>query len=589
MAPEDMDDLFFTDFERSLGKETRMRIAQQIGNYDYYDGKQHKDELGNLVKAEDLPRPPGLDYDPTRYATNYFKAVIDRKARWQMSGEHKVHVPRKVVDTPEDKLQDGYELSAEQKAENKRAGGVENLLNDLWDENKMRIKLPQAARDRLVADRVVCKIVYNSDTGKLRWIWRPDYEYIPITSDDDFEDLIACYFVQYRKQWYKNEEVDAVKIQNYAIFNGVTYLHEAVYRMSDLKLIKRINPSSDDYKSNKELIFRKNKRDYMPMGIDFIPVADFPIDELLTGNVGDGEISELRTQNDILNTMNEDAIDSLKFEMFPITAVTNVAEGTAEKMEIAPGAVIEARGDREGVSPEIKKVESGFKWKEAFDDQYARVKSAMHEISGLPQIVPKDLSFGGLNDDALHVLFQDIIADTEEHWLAWEHGLKELHEKSIRYLQARSDDTAFSYDKKLVNSIDCYKTEMRFQLPLPENRKNLVDLLGAEMMNELESQAGAMERLGVDNVAVKQKEIAMERIQKAMESDPYGGGIPSEPGEQVGEEKYETLKQRRNDNGELEILCDRCNGTGTVASDKTGEMITCPKCKGSGWYQERKR
>lgn len=586
MSPDDLNSLIFSDFERSLGKETRDRISKQIENYDYYDGRQHQDELGNLVKAEELPRPSGLDYDPTRYATNYFKAVIDRKARWQMSGDHKVHVPRKTIDSPEEKIEEGYEPSDEQKTEDKRAEELEELIDTLWRENKMRIKLPQAARDRLIADRVVCKIVYNSNTGKLRWVWRPDYEYIPIYSDDDFEDTVACYFVQYRKEHYKGEEVDAVKIQNYTMQDGEAFLHEAIYRMSDLRLIKRLVPSNDDYKDHKESITTIKDRDYISMELDFLPVVDFPIDELLAGRVGDGEISELRTQNDILNTMNEDAIDSLKFEQFPLTALINVAEGTADKMELAPGAVIEARGAIDGQPPEILKVESGFKWKEAFKDQYSRVKAAMHEISGLPQIVPQELNFGGLNGEALRILFQDIISDTEEHWLAWEYGLAELHEKSIRYLQARTDSSVFAYDKKVVNSIEDFHTEMRFQLPLPDNRKDLVDLLGAEMSNELESQAGAMERLGVDNVEVKKQEIANERIQKILESDPYGEAMVGNPG---GDVRQDSLKERRNDNGELEVLCDNCGGSGSITSPKSGDKITCPKCRGTGWYQPRKR
>src|SRR5699024_5081852 len=162
--------------------------------------------------------------------------------------------------------------------------------------------------------------------------------------------------------------------------------------------------------------------------------------------------------------------------------------------------------------PEVKKVESGFKWKEAFKDQYARVKAAMHEISGLPQIVPQELNFGGLNGEALRILFHDIISDTEEHWLAWNYDLAELHEKSIRYLQARVNHEKFSYDKEVVRSVDDYENEMRFVLPLPDNRKDLVDLIGDEMLHGLESKAGGMERLGIDNIAAKMQGIENEAM-----------------------------------------------------------------------------
>src|SRR5699024_3891030 len=143
-------------------------------------GKQHRDDFGNLVKASELERPPGIDYDPTRYATNYFKAIVDRKARWQMGGRHGIAVPRRQIDPLDEVLSEGYTPSEAQRIENVRAEDYERLLYQLWDENRMREKLVQAARDRLIANRVVCKIVFNNRTGKLRWVFRPDYEYIPI-------------------------------------------------------------------------------------------------------------------------------------------------------------------------------------------------------------------------------------------------------------------------------------------------------------------------------------------------------------------------------------------------------------------------
>src|SRR5690625_2732357 len=576
-----MDDLLFNAFEQSLGEETRERIRKKIENYQYYDGKQHKDEYGNLVESSELERPPELDYDPTRYATNYFKAVIDRKARWQMSGHHVIHIPRKMIDDDLDKVSDGYEPSPEQVKENERADNYEDLLTQLWRENKMRSKLIQAARDRLIADRVVCKIVFNPNTGKLRWIWRPDPEFIPVYSDDDFEDMIACHFVKYRKYEYKGNEEDAVQIQTFRLVDDEAYLHEAVYRMSDLKVLKKIVPAEGE-KSYRSI----NGKQYVSLGLDFLPVVSFSIDELLAGKVGDGEISDLRTQNDILNQMNEDAIDSLKFEMFPMTAVLNAPEGTANKMKIAPGAVLEARGASDGHNPDVKKVESGFRWKEAFKDQYMRVKGAMHEISGLPQVVPQELNFGGLNMETLRILFHDIISDTEEHWLAWQYDLQELHEKSIRYLQARTDHPNFAYDRDVVKSITDYKNEIRFVLPLPDNRKELVELLGEELLHNLESQAGAMERLGVDNVQAKKKEILNEKLEERRQFDPYIGEENQEGNEEQG---GGYVRQRRNSDGEVEVLCDRCGGSGVSISEKTGEQITCPKCGGDGWYQPRKR
>ena len=587
MSPDDMDMLLFAPFQLALGRETVERLRVQFENYEYYDGKQHRNESGELVRASELSRPPGLDYDPTRYATNYFKAIIDRKARWQMGGKHTVVVPRKQIDDPFETLKPDYQPSEEQRQADEIAEGYERLLNQLWRENNMRSKLLQAARDRLIADRVVCKIAFNPNTGRLRWIFRPDTEFIPIFSDDDFEELIACHFLRQKVVEVDGEEKEAIQKQTFTLegegANRQCYIEEAVYLAEDLSLFEQIQPKA-------------------PMGLDFIPVVMFPVNTLLAEADSQSEVAALREQNDVLNQLNEDAIDSIKFEMFPITAVLNAAEGTAEKMRIAPGAVIEARGDTDSRSPSIQKVESGFRWKEAFKDQYMRVKAAMHEISSLPQVVPQELNFGGLNGDALQVLFHDIILDTEEHWITWEYGLQELHEKSIRYLQARLNAPNFAYDKDLVRRINDYRSEIKFALPLPDNRKELVELLGEEMANRLESQAGAMRRLGVEDVKAKQQEILNEQMQQMLLLNPYGSQASDVQDEGVGEGSLPLTQQVRDAQaradesgqlrdaaGELVEICPVCNGSGRVLDLYTGEYKICDNCRGDGLVQIRKR
>ncbi|WP_327990555.1 phage portal protein [Heyndrickxia sporothermodurans] len=499
MSAPDMDALLFSPYQQALGDETWARMQRQIRYYQYYEGKQHVDpRTGQLVKATELPRPAGLDYDPTRYATNYFKAFIKRKARWQMGGQHGISVAPKQLDNVVDMVKPDYKPSEAQEAENKRSEGYEKLLYKLWRENKMREKLLQAARDRLIAGRVGCKIIFNANTGRIKWVFRPDNEIVPVYSDDDFEELIAVHFLN-------EKEIDGevrIQKQTFSLEAGVCYLEEAIYN-TDLSLYRTITEKQS-------------------MELDFIPVVLFPITDLSGENGINTEVDDMKEQTDILNTMNEDAIDSLKFEMFPMTAFMNVAPGTTDGVEIAPGASVEARGANDGVSPDIKKIESGFRWKEAFKDQYSRVKASLHEITGLPQIVPQELNFGGLNGEALHVLFHDIIQETEKHWLSWGPRLEELHEKTIRYLQARVDRPTFAYDKEVVRAIgDDYDNEIKFVLPLPDNRKELVELLIEETSAGFESIAGAMNRLGVENTNAKKMEVENERSAKRQAQDPY--------------------------------------------------------------------
>ena len=602
-----MNELLYTPFEVALGEQARERLQNQFENYEYYNGKQHRNESGELVKASELQRPAGLEYDPTRYATNYFKAIINRKARWQMGGKHGVSVPRKKVETKDGKkatqasaeqvegapegqpsptktdggqTAENGEDSAQAKAD-RIAEGHEKIINQLWSENKMRAKLIQAARDRLIADRVVAKIVFNPNAGKLRWVFRPDTEFFPVHTDDDFEEMIACHFIRQMMVQDGDDEIEAFRKQTFTLEgegeSRQCYVEEAIYTADDLEVVEQIQGRT-------------------PMGISFIPVVSFEVNDLLAEGSEESEVANLREQNDVLNQMNEDAIDSLKFEMFSMTAVLNAPEGTADQMQIAPGAVLEARGYQDGQSPSVQKVEGGFRWNAAFKDQYMRVKGAMHEVSGLPQIVPQELNFGGLNGDALQILFHDIISDTEEHWLTWEYGLQELHEKSIKYLQARVGEGMFNYDKDIIRSIEDYETEMKFVLPLPDNRKELVDLLSDEVSARFESQTGALKRLGVEDVKQKQDEINEQFAEMNQLGGAYGeaggepeampsGGPDTEKAKKVKESEGETT----NANGEVVEACNVCGGSGKTIQPETGEIKECYNCRGDGVVQVRQR
>lgn len=582
MAPEDMDEFLYEPFEVALGEETVERLRTQFNNYEYYDGKQHLNENGELVFAEDLEDEEAeLGYTPTRYATNYFKKIINEKARWQMSGKHSVHVPRPQIDPQEDTLQPGYEPSSQQQAATELAEGHEKLLNQLWRENKMRSKLIAAARDRLLADRVVCKIVFNPRTGKLKWAFRPDTEFFPVFSDDDYEDMIACHFIRQKIVEDGDDEINAIQKQTFTLEGPedgtpdqmMCYIEEGVYNAEDLELIEQITPKT-------------------PMEINFIPVVMFPVNDLLAEPDGDSEVADMRRQNDILNQLNEDSIDAMKFEMFSPMVIVNGPDGISQQIQIAPNGVIELQGAAQGDTPSMKRLESGFKWKEAFKDTYMRVKGAMHEISGLPHLVPQEMNFGGLNTDTLQIIFHDIIADTEEHWLAWEEGFIELHEKSIKYLQARLGEPAMQYDKDIIRKIENYETEMKFVLPLPDNRSELVDLLADEMSNKLESQKGAMQRLGVEDVKQKQLEIQLEQQAQMMALDPYGGaggkpmaavgGAPGEPG---GADA--SGGQPKDPSGEPVEVCPVCGGSGTIMGPDGSKI--CDNCRGDGFVQARKR
>src|SRR5699024_10378997 len=121
----------------------------------------------------------------------------------------------------------------------------------------------------------------------------------------------------------------------------------------------------------------------------------------------------------------------------------------------------------------------------------------------------------------------------------WGYNLSELHENTIRYMQARTNDPAFSYDKQVVNSIgEDYYNEMRFVLPLPDNRKELVELLDMETLAGFESKQDAIERMGFQNVQSKVHEIESEQMRQQKSHVLYG------------DVDYDTVDMQKDDDSE---------------------------------------
>ncbi|ASH85395.1 phage portal protein [Listeria monocytogenes] len=510
MTADTVDSLLKSPFMEAIGGREFQRFQKQVESYNYYAGYQHVDpETGQLVKAKDLPRPPGLDYDPTRFEVNYFKRMIDAKAQWQMGGMHGISVAPQLIDNENMRLSQSYAPSSAQQNENERAEGYEKLLYQLWRENNFRAALLAGAKDRLIASRVAIKLVFNPTTGKLQWVWHPDTEVFPVFSNDDYEELIKVSFVRSIELWDDDgEKVELIKKQTFELKSDETgtkncYLTEGYYN-ENLEVV-------NEWISNES------------MQLSFIPVVLIPTQSLLQVTAGEStELDDMREITDRLNQLNEDAIDSLKFEMFPVTYFKNIDRAQLLGIDIAPGAAAALNSTNEGRDPGVEKSESNFTYTTALNDTFMRLKGALHEVSSIPNFTAQDLNFGGMNAEALQIIFHDIIQDTEEHWHVWQAKLQELHEKSIEYLQARLSVSTFAYDKTVVRNIgDNYTNEIKFVLPLPDNRKELVALLVEEVGAGFESTAGAMNRLGVENSTAKKQEIQAESLEKRQSEDIY--------------------------------------------------------------------
>jgi hypothetical protein len=493
--------LIFSADQQALGQNEVERIQKEIALYKRYDGETNV--------WSDYTKPADLDYEPTKLTIGYQRKLIDTIAAWQFEKEPKVNVPPDVIDDPALMVTPGYAPSTAQQAENSRAKAKERLLTWAWDDNRMHEKLLKAAKDRSISQTgVYTRLHYDKRRGDIRVFFHPSIEVIAVHDPWDIDKLDEVHFIA-----YLDEDLTKLwKLSYYLVWKGDEdtgaydcEIEEAVYDEGLTVTEQRVKRQS--------------------MGLDFIPVVHIPTDGL-TGQIRG--YSDLERMNDIADEIDRklsDYSDALRFEMFAITLLMNVEEDPANPLKTAPSAKwnLGSAGSEEG-QPDAKRLESGFKFKDAIESYLDRMYEALHEISEVPVVNTAEMRTGGINDMALKLLFAAIISKTQRSWITWQSRLQTLNEYILRYMKARQEHPRFKYDRELMAQLDgYYYSEIIFGLPLPQDQSALVTQLGEEIAIQIESIKGAITRSGKENAEAKLMEILAERNLMRQSQDPYAG------------------------------------------------------------------
>jgi hypothetical protein len=482
------------------------RINKVVKLYERYEGVQ---------VWRDYKKPASLDYDPTLLTINFDRLLVDTMAAWEFEMAPKWEVEPDVIDNPIDMVSEGYKPSAKQDVENRRAASKEQLINWVHRDNRTHEKLFESAKDRKIAGTVWAKIVYDKRTGKIRLMFRPDFEVIAKYNHDDEELLEEVHFHHYldtdgRYLWKQSFylEWDADK-GDYECF-----LHEATYEID----------------KNNDIWLHEEKVAKSAMGLNFIPVVEVPNERLTGMTRGYSEIDKFKDITDEINRKLSDYSDAIRFEMFAITLLMNVDNDKG--LNVAPGAMWNLQGAGgllEGERPDAKKLESNFKFKEAVEAYLDRLYANLHKIAEVPSVNTAEMNIGGINDVAIKLLFSSIISKTQRSWVVWRSRLELINEYILRYMKARENDGKFAYDRELVSQIDDnYDNTVHFRLPLPEDQLELINRLTTEMASDMESIKGALSRKGVENPEAKLAEILTEKRLIKSEQDPYNESISGE-------------------------------------------------------------
>jgi hypothetical protein len=440
------------------------KVSQIIKWYEIYDGEQEWDTA------------TGLDYEPTKKVTNIIKKLIDTRARFMFGRMPYFDIRPVQADA---KGSTTYQDQAQEK---------EDLLEKILKANKFHSKLLKARKDCSIGGKVAIKLWAHKDQG-LKIIFSPAMEFFPQFDLDDVDRLEKVLFV-----YALNNETVPEKQK----------VKKQVWEMQGNRCI--LNESTHDGKGN---LISIEYQDYYT-GLDFIPVIIIQNGGLTGETEGVSDVELLWQNQDAYNKLTSDDMDALKFQMFGQDVVTDAAEASLENLKIAPGALVDLQTDMaqasEGRQAKMDRLESGFSYKDKFEDTVNRIKNDMYDTMEVPNVSLEQLKGLMQSGKSMKALYWALMAACDEDWTEWGPCLEQMVEYIFRMV-----DTYNLYGKR---SVAKYETTLEIQryYPIQENEDDQKRTDMEEVTTQVRSRKSYIKKwLEVEDIDAELEQIQLEQ------------------------------------------------------------------------------
>lgn len=439
--------------------------------YEIYNGDQEWSTNNNL------------DYEPTKKVTNIIKKLIDTRARFMFGREPFFDVRSVEMDAK------GSTVNAD------LAQQKEDLLYKILKENKFHSKLLKARKDCSIGGKIAIKLWGHKDVG-LKIIFSPAQEFFPQFNLDDVDQLEKVVFLYALNNESKLED-QRIKKQ--------------VWKMQGKKCI--LNESTHDGRGN---IVSIEYQDYNT-SLDFIPVVIIQNGGLTGETEGISDVAQLWDNQDNYNKLTSDDIDALKFQMFGQDVVTDAAEESLKNMKKAPGAMVDLQTDmaqsNQGRQASMTRLESGFSYKDKFEDTVDRLKNDMYDTLDVPNVNLEQLKGIIQSGKSMKALYWGLMAVCDEDWTEWGPELEQMVDYIFRMV-----DVYNLYGKRAIAK---YETTVNIERYYPiqedEDAQKRVDM--EEVTAEVRSRKSYMNKWGeYEDI---ESELEQIQLEKQMLQDSY--------------------------------------------------------------------
>lgn len=455
------------------------RVSRINEYYKLYEGDQKWDTNKNL------------DYEPTKKVTNIIKKLIDTRARFMFGREPFFDVRPVKMDSKEKDKDGKQDTTYQDQAQEK-----EDLLYRILRENKFHSKLLRARKDCSIGGKIAIKLWGHKDVG-LKIIFSPAQEFFPQFNLDDVDQLEKVVFL-YALNNESNPEDQRIKKQ--------------VWEMQGNRCI--LNESTHD---GRGMIVSVEYQDYYT-GLDFIPVVIIQNGGLTGETEGVSDVKQLWDNQDNYNKLTSDDIDALKFQMFGQDVITDAAEESLKNISIAPGAIIDLQTDtvhaNDKRQAQIKRLESGFSYKDKFEDTVDRLKNDMYDTLDVPNVNLEQLKGIITSGKSMKALYWGLMAVCDEDWTEWGPALEQMVEYIFKMV-----DVYNLYGSRVIAK---YETTLNIERYYPiqedEDTQKRVDM--EEVVAEVRSRKSYMNKWGeYEDIDSELEQIQLEK--QMLDQDSY--------------------------------------------------------------------
>lgn len=454
--------------EPTIFTDEQLAIINDLIKYqDYYENKSFKyiaDEYPEYRKGGS-----GKDYMPAQVPFNYAKFIVDKLAAWQ--------------------FEESIDFSCISASQD-RADEIEADLYDIHKQNKMDIKLLQAATESNISGGIAFKLKYDDKKKYPRILIRNRIETFVVTEFDDYEEIIRVHFIAFKDN-------KTIWKQTFEMVNNICYISEAEYEY-DVQNIK----------TPKKVFI-----EYQPLGLnskwlDFLPVYIISNLAQLGEIWGPSELRDLIPIIDEINKKYSDLSDSLKFDMFAITVFINAKIPTGPdgkpKLSGRAGAAwnIAMLSPTDNVNPEVFKLTSTFNYTESLKYHIESLISAIFKFSECIDISPQTIAgIPSISGVALKLLFAAILSKTNRKNTVWKAKLAEIYMGALKLKQIYEN-----YDIPEDLNI-----EIITHIPMPANELEEMNVITQKIADGLISVTTAMNEIGIENPEEELAKILEEK------------------------------------------------------------------------------